>query len=102
MYISPILNLHRLRDLLRVVESAPSYNQGRVHHACGTPACAMGHYMAAYPKGRLAAINEHEHFGISWAEAEELFGESGCGNADRSKRKAAAYIREFIKRKTAA
>lgn len=91
-------------------------------HACGTPACAFGHYAA---RGDLqedfkllnpvfygpivercegvCSVHGYKvcydeagaHFGLDDAGLEELFGEDGCGNA-RNAIQAAEYIERFV------
>lgn len=39
-----------------------------------------------------------DQFGLDGIQAEELFGEVGCGDAGNDKLKAAAYIRDFVAR----
>jgi hypothetical protein len=93
----------------------PGYSQRRFLHHCGTPSCALGHWAAAHPErwtmmtgipGRWMPFNQidpaltagmHE-FCITGGEWEELFEGIGCGGAKTAKQ-AAAYIREFVKRR---
>lgn len=90
----------------------PTYDQSVIAHDCGTPACAAGHWAAANPDrwsikddctylkgsrlGPIAALCEE--FALSHEEYGELFGTSGCGEANTAKR-AANYIRRFVKRR---
>jgi len=88
----------------------------RVIAACGSPACALGHYAARndlqntfyldYDTNAIRSIrfnrplqlNGHlvrREFGISCMEAEELFGGIGCDNA-LSPNAAANYIENFL------
>jgi len=88
---------------------------------CGTPSCALGHYAArrdlqsafkifnpGTPNAYVGAVGARStmdyngvavtgHFGVTDKQAEELFSESGCGNAKTAKA-AAAYIRKFVAR----
>jgi hypothetical protein len=102
------------------------YDQGKWVNECGSPACALGHYAAQYPKrfvlnpnwvspvggrpypviqlrGSDARLGPQstgilEEFSITSSESEELFSGSGCGDATTAK-EAAAYIRKFVARK---
>lgn len=98
-----------LRELAEILETAdekhiaagePTYDQSTLDHTCGTPACALGHWLHVHPEHReYSTPAEHALFEIDndgWAE---LFGGSGCGGAKTSK-EAAAYIRGFIARKS--
>ncbi len=100
-------------DALHKKKGESTYDQGIYRHPCGTPACALGHWAAANPKrwrfdnyglpfvardfesGTYSAVDE---FGISYDEADDLFGYAGCGEAQTAK-EAARYIRTFVKRK---
>jgi hypothetical protein len=103
------------------------YDQTTWVNPCGSPACALGHYAAQYPKrfvlnpnwvspitGLTRAVihlrsSENsvlsptssivtEEFQITESESEELFNGGGCGEAKTAK-EAAAYIRKFVRRK---
>ena len=45
----------------------------------------------------VGGFTVEKHFGITTEQAEELFGESGCGNA-KTPKDAAKYIENFVKR----
>ena len=82
---------------------------------CGSPACALGHYVARRDLQREFLLNRdgypvlctnhrdvsffafERHFGLKPEEHEELFGPEGCNNASTPE-EAAAYIVNFIKR----
>lgn len=92
-----------------------------LHHECGTPACAFGHYAARQDlqnafkivfDGRFRAYSIEttdeqsdsvwwddqcvlEHFDISDKEARMLFFARGCGGA-KSPIEAAKYIERFV------
>ena len=88
--------------------------------ACGSPACALGHYAARldfqrtfrlvfswddFPtihagKREVGYISDEilAHFGITEDDAEELFSGDGCGRA-KSPKGAALYIERFVARK---
>jgi hypothetical protein len=116
----------RLLKLARLIERRRAYDQSRYAHDCGTPACAWGTAVvntprlmklaASYMKERghpkrmleegilwganaFSNCNAMDEFAITYAEASELFGNDGCGNAGKNAKKAAAYIREFVKRR---
>lgn len=77
---------------------------------CRTPACALGHYYARPDLQRLGRIDDAgkipyvyddppvlRHFGLTYAEATELFAGHGCGDA-RTPMQAAQYIERFVAR----
>lgn len=101
-------------DAAHRAKKEPTYDQEQITHECGTPACAIGHWIR-HSRGRLM-ITEHgvllhrEVFGaegirfvgsaefrISGEQAIELFAHDGCGEAKTAKQ-AARYIRKFVKR----
>lgn len=114
--------LLKLADILDVADAEhrkrgePAYAQAIVTHACGSPACAIGHWAASnkrrwgvslfgtsvkllkgpYAHDMFSSI-EHE-FDLSELEAEEIFESYGCGGAKTAKQ-AAKYIRKFVARK---
>ncbi len=125
-------NLLRLADILDAADAGhrargePAYRQSAYRHACGTPACAIGHWVAAHPErwtythsrphegwpllSRLPIprnpyldtdayrLSMEEEFCIHADEASELFGGFGCGGA-KTGAEAATYIRKFVFRK---
>jgi hypothetical protein len=91
----------------------PAYDQTRVTHSCGTPACAGGHWDAS-PQGvaigRRAGGSVYRTYGrevsvLPWTtvfaltdnEEYSIFGHRGCGGA-RTAKDAAEFIRAFVKR----
>ncbi len=127
-YSRGILNLLQLEQILTEAHaryanssanSSAGYDQSRFFRdRCGTPACALGHWIAAnsdqvpftwadavidhgasiYPKDfRKWLLNQFE---ITAKEAAELFSSAGCGYA-KTAAEAAAYIRDFVERKIA-
>lgn len=121
-------NIKRLTTLAKVLEkpllkklrkSGRRYSQGAFSHPCGTPACALGNY-AHKSEGRFffeerdrsfmhfngtgpttsVFSGAQKEFDITPDEVEELFGGLGCGWA-RTRKQAAAYVRDFIARKEA-
>lgn len=101
------------------------YDQTTVGHACGTPACALGHY-AFNTKQRFGwtdrgdvlsaegylggALDQAKHeFAINEHEVNELFGGLGCGQTGNedgvdydnliTAKDAAKYIRRFVAKK---
>lgn len=72
------------------------YNQRRVVHDCGAPACLLGHADALF-HGPVYL----EFFAVEAAESVELFHNNGCGNARTDWRKAVAYVRAFVARRAA-
>lgn len=120
--------LLKLADILDVADAEhrakgePRYRQSKFAHACGSPACALGHY-AAHNRRRGWRIGLTNVTGTQWAlvhgqaigcaypsvlkefeltkpEAAELFAADGCSDA-RTAKQAAKYIRAFVKRKQA-
>lgn len=111
--------LLKLADILDVADAEhkrkgePTYDQSELAHPCGSPACAVGHYIA-HRRGWVLQIDgtatakssgEQLHgrhvlqdLDIAFDEYMELFGPSGCDNAGTAK-KAARYIRKFVGRK---
>src|SRR5262245_31017735 len=95
-------------DEVHVAKHEPTYDQTVIHHECGTPACALGHWACANPdrwimksytcfmrgsySPRTDAMNE---FALNMSEYDELFSSYGCGRAKTAKA-AADYIREFV------
>lgn len=80
------------------------YLQDVYMHACGTPACAIGHWLIDHLKidcrvnnfGLYAPHVAARDFGvISLWDYDRLFGEHGCGGAQTAG-EAAAFIREFV------
>lgn len=108
------------------VRGEDSFDDNSVEGFCGTPACALGHYASRRDLQKLLKINikgggrawkyaqmvftrkNHDayydstrvlgHFGITEYEADELFGEDGCGYATTPK-EAAAFIERFVAQK---
>lgn len=112
--------LLKLADILDAADAQhrakkePTYDQTRISHDCGTPACAIGHW-AGFSNGRvkrdrttgfvslrdddetsIVGIAESE-FGIDEYQSDELFESYGCGGAKTAKQ-AARYIRKFVRR----
>ncbi len=114
----------RLLNVVRALRESPApqgFTMSFYAHDCGAPACALGHY-AARPDlqdafsvdglGELyhCGVNtliadgygpEAEHFGVTEDEADELFGDEGCGGAFTPD-EAADYIMAFIEIKRSA
>lgn len=112
--------LLKLADILFTADAQhrkskePTYDQTRLRHDCGTPACALGHWASNnrrrweweeghYPVLRHESTGETwfdatKEFAITYEEADELFEMNGCGRATTGK-EAARYIRGFVKRK---
>jgi hypothetical protein len=119
--------LLRLADVLDKADAEhkrrgePGYCQSRYRNtklpdeelspaACGTPACAWGHYIEipsvrkrfralgrTYPySGIYFSVSDLAEFAIDRYEDEDIFGPSGCGGAQTAKQ-AAKYIRAFVK-----
>lgn len=85
-------------DEEHIAAGEPTYSQFRMRHACGSPACALGHWHAVHPEHTKVLYDEEQVFDITTDDWYELFDCRGCGGAQTSK-EAAAYIRGFIQRK---
>lgn len=114
-------------DEFDAATSAPAeiegYDQNLVGHACGTPACAIGHYAVNTPRRwswtKHGDINVALDFDGDWtdqvahefclaqdddetsfgeSEVNEIFGDRGCDNA-KTALEAAKYIRKFVAKK---
>jgi hypothetical protein len=112
--------LLKLADILDLADEThrakkqPTYNQMHIEHDCGTPACAIGHWIR-HSRGRVYLTSNdvllHKdafgaegvclvgsvEFRITGEQAYELFGGRGCDEA-RTAKQAAKYIRRFVKR----
>lgn len=114
------MNKQRLLNVARALRESPNpdkFDMKLIQHSCGTPACALGHYVARTdlqsaflppPIGARYRINDVNglmlypfgplvlgHFGLSETELEELFDEEGCGGA-KTAVEAAEYIEKFV------
>ena len=117
----------RLLQLAEMLEMIPArhredngnysgYDQNKIMHPCGSPACAWGHWFARnherigkeQPSLYREVPNRHDvlvpWMGIEGAEVEfglpesrvyELFASTGCGYATTG-HEAAKYIRQFV------
>lgn len=101
-------------DATHRAKKEPTYDQEQVTHDCGTPACAIGHWIH-HSRGRVVLTDNDillhtEVFGaegvilvgsaefrITGDQSYELFSGRGCGKAKTAKQ-AARYIRKFVKR----
>lgn len=88
-----------LLRLAAIVEKSRRYDQGRVRHRCGTPACLLGHAVV----GSCASSAEEESSMVfrRFAIADDvqyysIFGATGCDDAGRSGKKAAKFVRAFV------
>lgn len=111
---------------LRESRAPKSFSMEKYMHICGTPACVIGNYAARNDLQdflRLATADERtqsgssmryvssgnpadydspavlQHFGLTPAQAEELFGANGCGYAETAE-EAIAYIERFVEEQT--
>lgn len=73
------------------------YDQSRLTHDCGTPACASGHGAALFDFDN-GDCWEGDFFDLNGLETGTIFGTIGCGRA-RNAKQAAAYIRDFTLRR---
>lgn len=116
--------LLKLADILDVADEEhrrkgeKTYNQGPLLNDCGTPSCALGHYVSYVKRpgnslilndgfcelrigGELVGVFGEEvqrEFCINYDDAHELFDPKGCGAAKTAKQ-ASKYIRKFVARK---
>ena len=109
--------LAKVSRALRESEHPEVFTMSFYTHPCGSPACALGHYVARHDLQRtfepgpvpLVARTIRRikgcygpevtsHFGIAEHEAKELFASDGCDRAC-SANTAADYIDKFIARK---
>lgn len=96
----------------------PTYKQEAVAHGCGTPACAIGHWMANVESQRYEFFKLRENgglyrfrsnrafvdiiglgertFHLTEEQSDDLFGSEGCDEAQTAKQ-AADYIRKFVR-----
>lgn len=107
-----------LADRLNIVDAIhrkkgePTYDQSSLVHACGSPACAAGHYLnMPHVKRRdlVWTVPSFERefcldtrtppYGVS-TDFGKLFGQTGCDGAKTAKQ-AAKYIRQFVKARQA-
>lgn len=107
-------------------DGTPLYEQSAYLHECGAPSCALGHWAAHNPlrwvkrggfvdrivtdkqSKRLSYwLDSHGHLGptrgaimdfaLNYQENEKLFSANGCDNAGNDAKKAARYIRAFVR-----
>lgn len=78
----------------------PSYRQDMFFHRCGTPACAVGHWLAAEGHTDCVGLIANNYmrllnvFGLKSRAWAELFGSTAPNS---SAQEAAARIRTFVK-----
>jgi hypothetical protein len=99
-----LMKAHR-KYMRRKTKMDGGYNQLKITHECGSPACAMGHYIAAHPRKWSKFIVEvrginigMKEFSLEHGELNAIFGVDGCNRAHTAK-DAAIYIREFVKQR---
>lgn len=101
----------RLLELASILDHAEQYHQAVFEFACGSPACALGHWAHAHPERwvfelgtprlraypyRPAISCAAREFHMSENEACNLFAGRGCNWAGTDAKKAAAFIRAFV------
>lgn len=122
------MNKERLLNVAKALRESPNpqqFNMGRVTNPCGTPGCAIGHYVARHDlqseflpippddihmtdTGGTGHVRLRDgsaiyftskrllrHFDVENDEYEELFGGDGCGDA-KTPIEAAEYIERFV------
>lgn len=78
------------------------YDQSKLQHDCGTPACALGEWAALHQKrwlwrgGCVSRRMAAKEFNITFEEAVELFSAEGMGQA-KTATAAAKFLRGFIR-----
>ena len=112
--------LLKLADILDVADAEhkkkgePTYDQSQITHRCGSPACAIGHWIShnrrrgwrvkeglVYLRGEYVYWDYPQllaEFDIDYGDGRQLFDSGGCGGAHTGKQ-AALYIRKFVARK---
>lgn len=115
-----------LLDMADAAQQNSNYDQRVLGTGCGTPACMLGTYAWQHPgstahafvdiaialrKGRPEASSENAirlgqqliaDLGITIDQWSELFGSAGCGGALHDGIAAAAYVREFVRKRALA
>lgn len=111
----------RAAKFVKKLAGIRGYDQTLIHHPCGSPACAWGHYVINNKRRRArilkglgddevyddAVINEGyvklptmvaagEEFALGEEERNKLFESDGCGRA-KTGTEAAKFIRNFVK-----
>lgn len=86
------------------------YNQRVLMHnslECGAPACLVGHAIHRGDLPGFHAINSGidspivtRKYALTYQEAMELFATTGCDSAGNDWRKAVAYVRNFVARRS--
>lgn len=57
------MNVKRLKDVIEAVRKAPNRKFRMTSWACGTTACAIGHYCIRHPRSPLKLVGEpHEKY----------------------------------------
>lgn len=107
----------RLQKCIQALEECKEPGRFNMHtfaHSCGTPGCVLGLLAARRDlqrtfrldkrlrlvdaKGRMVFADGEEvqnYFGLSMFEAEDMFGQEGCGGASTTE-EAVDYIQKFI------
>jgi hypothetical protein len=94
----------RLLEAAEIAESSGKYEQGS-YGRCGSPACLLGGYAwrnngsAAYAYLNTGGFWQKvlTEFGLTSLEGYDLFGTTGCDDAGTDGKKAAAYVRRFVR-----
>jgi hypothetical protein len=103
----------RLLEAAEIAESSGRYSQ-KVFGTCGAPACMLGGYAWKHPESAahkyatradppwsdyFAVLAE---FGINDEGFDLLFSSTGCDGARTDGKKAAAYVRRFVRERAEA
>jgi len=99
-----------LLDMADAAEAATQYRQESFGSGCGSPGCMLGTYGWKYPRSivgqYLRDLITEEEFDriveVNDAEWTELFAIDGCGNAGTDGKAAAAYLRQFVRKRALA
>jgi hypothetical protein len=103
----------RLLEAAEIAESSEKYNQWSLGLSCDAPACLLGGYAWKHPESAARAyitdhrfqnfINVAAEFGIrEMGQWHSLFSVWGCDHAGTDGKKAAAYVRRFVRERGAA
>jgi hypothetical protein len=93
---------NRIARLTKRLMLTKTYNQSRVYNSCGSPGCVIGHMKEEFAS--LKGPYKIFLFGVQpeaskasdvWSR--DIFTYWGCGNAGRSGKKAAIFLRKMAK-----
>jgi hypothetical protein len=94
----------RLLEAAEIAEESPQYDQRRLG-GCGSPACMLGGYIWRNAERGATLMFANAcmvEFGITFEEYKLLFNSDGCDDAGTDGKKAAAYVRRFVRERAEA